>query len=186
MLVQAFGRGQVPELVAAQVQAVEVADGHLRSFVPGVVGGGPVPMPVHGEALVARQLRDVGQAVGQVAHGREQPLAHVDGQVPAASAGQGPEVVGPRRLMTGARAVSLQERPAAPHLFQHAPDPQPQPVLITVLRAPAQVRRARDQAVQGLIKDVAHAGVIMTRRHQARIFPRKALCQACFPSKVDS
>ena len=60
VLVQAFGRGQVPERMAAQVQAVAVADGRLQTFVPGVVGGGPGPMAVHGEALVARQLRDVG------------------------------------------------------------------------------------------------------------------------------
>ena len=40
MFVQAFAHGQVAELVAAQIQAVEVADGQLGPVVPGVVGGG--------------------------------------------------------------------------------------------------------------------------------------------------
>lgn len=95
----------------------------------------------------------MGQAVGQDAHrgGGEQPPVDVGGQ--------DLQVVGPRRLLAGARAVFLQERPSAPGQSEHARDPQPQPVLIAVPGAPAGVRRARDQAVQGAIKYAIHAGL---------------------------
>ena len=65
MFMQALAHRQMAQGVRAQVQAVEVAHGHLHPVMPGIVGGGLVPVAVGGEARIALQLGDPGQAVRQ-------------------------------------------------------------------------------------------------------------------------
>ena len=91
MFVETLAHGQVAQLMAAQVQAVEVADGHLHALVPGVVGGGLVPVAVEGEAFILGQFGQMFQPVGQRGGGQQRAV-HVAGQVEAARAGVGVKV----------------------------------------------------------------------------------------------
>ena len=108
VLVEPFGRRQVAEGVRAQVGAVEVAHGHLHPVMPGIVGGGLVPVAVGREACIALQLGDPGQAVRQHGIGRpDQGPAHIPEHLQPARAAEAGEGVGVARHVRETRAVLL-------------------------------------------------------------------------------
>ena len=157
MFVETLAHGQVAQLMAAQVQAVEVADGHLHALVPGVVGGGLVPVAVEGEAFIPGQFGQMFQPVGQRGGG-QQGAVHIAGQVEAARAGVGVKVVGASGHGVKARAMFLEEGPSAHDGFEHALEAQAQPVFVGELQAGTMMRTGGGQAGEGLKEGVVHAG----------------------------
>jgi len=63
MFVKPLTYGQMAQLVTPQIQAQKVADRHLDSVVPCVMGGRLVPVAVHCEALILGQLWNLCQPV---------------------------------------------------------------------------------------------------------------------------
>jgi len=172
-----FGRRQVAEGVRAQVEAVEVAHGHLHPVMPGIVGGGLVPVAVGREARIALQLGDPGQAIRQHRIGRpDQGPAHVPEHLQPAQAAEAGEVVGVARHVREARAVLLEETPSAGRELQHALDPQPDEGIVRELPAGQGMGAGGGEAVEGKEERVVHGGSMSIGRHLGPdFFPQAVL-----------
>ena len=166
MLVEAFPGGQMAPEVGAQVQTVEMADGHLLALVPQVMRARPMPVSVQGEAPVARQFGQIRQAVGNRVRGDSHLPLHFRQQGQAARAGQGLKVGGMGRLLGQAQgAALLEESPSAGAGLQEALKAHPQPAGIGNPGAIAGVGGGGGEAVQRLKKSIGHGAVVFRDSH---------------------
>ena len=91
-----------------------MAHSHLRAFVPGIVRGGLVPMPILREALIIGQLGNIGQTVVERRiGGREQREVHIPDHIATPRAVEGSEVIRETGSILEAQAVFLQEAASA-------------------------------------------------------------------------
>jgi hypothetical protein len=122
--------------LAAQVEAVEVADGHLHAVVARVVGGGAVSVAVEGEAFVAGPFGNVDQTIGQRPGGAgEEGVLDVAEEGETLEAGVCVEIVATLGRGVEAGAVFLEEGAAAGDVFEDALEAEAEPVFVGELQA---------------------------------------------------